>query len=616
MTEIPYRTTSFGERYIPGFTSFNTSYLNELAYTYNIKSNRIIGSTHELPYRIENINVNTNEYVTINTINPKIELLYKNYIYLLTRCSVAKADAIASYRGPILVTDEIYTRSLTGVYKTDYTQYLDKHLLDRNILQTATVVRLASSTLKNVIVLAAIVDNSIQLYQLYQTDRTQTNCELRMISNGLYDSLVDSTSDLLFENLVDIAIKDGVMFVLDGGTNIIYRYNIRGATTNDRVLLSKKTAGRLLTGKLGGHGAVSDSIKFKSAVCIVYENDQLYVVDYDKDTNQTWLKVYDINLNHVAKFNLSLDFQTRKIINLCVHDSGTIYILTDVGDVVQFKLSELIIGNYAPYQVDRLSNVDRELLQEESYIDIQLSTFNTNTIYVLTNKTLYKKYIDQIKKDVGNIEWSRLNICSGDVTPVNFSITPHHNLIGDSIVLLVDDNNSVKRSRMLLNCVDQENQITFLSPGWESQIYMLEDVKINPDEYVSAFVYNKMLYKMYFNLQLIVNNLQYVSSTEVNILGEKLYPGVRYIARDETDQYNMQPGIEDSVGVNELLSSTLINRCFSRLYDKQQEVLQLVQDRDNTADFLNNITVHFKRYPVKHTQQKLPSQVTYKTTKL
>lgn len=617
MSNIPYAYTESGVKYIPGYTSFDTQYLNELAYTYSIRSNRIYNETQSLLYDFSSVKVQHNELVTSQTINSKINILYSNYIHLLTRCKMAKSDAISQYRGPVLLSNDVYNQPITAVYKTEYNQYLDIDILNKSELESATGVCMTKQLITGKDTLVMTTSGSIKLFHVIQTSQEQTNCVIESISNNITDSLVDSNSDLMFTNIVDVAAdQTGLLYVLDSGTSIVYKYNMKGVTSDDRILLSKKTPGRLLVAKLGGTGEVNSATQFNDPIGIYYRNSSIYVVDQDLNKQELWLKQYDLNLNYIGKYNLSLDFNDRAYVNMCVSGDGTVYILCDTGEVVTYRVENLQLGDFRNVGIIKLQNIDFDLELGEYYVDIELSTFNTNTIYVITNKTVYKKYIDRMARDVGSIEWTRLQIGSGDVTPISITITPHFELLGDTLFILGRDNNDIKPTNMLFNCVDQENVVNLLDSIYEQQIYKLEDVYIKPDEYVTAYVYNKMLMKLYYNMQLINTNLQLIASAEIDVDGNMLYPGVRYISRAEVDTFNTSPGIKHNVGINEILTGSTINRSLQQVYNTQLKVLQMLQDRINTDVFYENTVLNLKRFPVKYIDQTLPSDVSCRIIKL
>ena len=612
-----YRYTESGQRYIPGFTSFATDYLNEITYKYDIKTNRLYDEPHSLPIGQNSIKMQINEVVTSESINDKIEQLYQNYLYILTRTKIAKADAITEYRGPVGLTDQIYTQPVTGAYRTEYQQMLQHVVTGNNILDDVTSITLTEHIQYGVDSLIVTTPKTIKLFKFKQLIQDGVNCVVKVISDQETENLVDSNSDLTFVNVVDCVMSSkGHGYVLDAGSNIIYKYNMRGLTVDDRVLLNKQTTGRLLLGKLGGVGSTSDKIRFETPMCLYYAHDQLYVLDRNSNSSQYWVKLYDSQLNWIDSFNLSLSFTRDTPIKIVVDGNKQLYILTDTGKLYQFSVQQLLAGNYAPYTIHDLNIVDRDLNPDEQYVDIVLSTINTNLAYIVTDKSIYKKYMDKLSSNIGRIDWNRLNIGSGNVTPSMFAINDHHAKLGDVMLILGTDISSSGRHQLLYNCNDEENIISMLDDVYETRLFKLQDVYIKPGEYISAFVYNKALSKMYYNLRSVIDNIKFIASVEIDSHGNSLYPGVRYISREETSKYDINPTTQDYIGVNELVCTGTINRSLLRVYKKQQDIMEMLQDRSNSEAFFNTTTMHLKRTPVPYIEHKLPTQATHRIQKL
>ena len=122
--------------------------------------------------------------------------------------------------------------------------------------------------------------------------------------------------------------------------------------------------------------------------------------------------------------------------------------------------------------------------------------------------------------------------------------------------------------------------------------------------------------KMYYNMQLINTNLQLIASAELNVAGEMLYPGVRYISRMEVDKFNTAPGISHAIGINEMLTGATINRGLQQVYNTQLRILEMLQDRVNDGEFYENTILKLKRFPVKYIDQTLPTDVSCRIIKL
>ncbi len=121
---------------------------------------------------------------------------------------------------------------------------------------------------------------------------------------------------------------------------------------------------------------------------------------------------------------------------------------------------------------------------------------------------------------------------------------------------------------------------------------------------------------MYYNLRLILDNIKLIASAELSNSGQKLYPGVRYISREETAGYSASPTVEDYIGVNELVCTGTLNRCFSRIYKMQSDIAEMLQDRNNSEEFYNDTTMIMKKAPVHLIDHKLPQGATHRIQKL
>jgi len=429
--------------------------------------------------------------------------------------------------------------------------------------------------------------------------------------------LVDSSSDLEFDDIISIATNHrGILYTLDGGTNVIYKHNIRGLTRDDRILLTKKTTGRQQVRSLGGHGSIKSKTKFNTPISMIFADSLLYVMD--SSGRDYRVKVYDEQFNWIYTYNLSLDYITNTPINISIN-AGVLYVLTDLGYLYSYKLINLESGQLSPYAIHDLGDIDHDFNLEEKYIELKFSPTNTNICYVVTNRTVYKKYVDRLTSTVGNVDWKKHNIASTVVRPGLMSITDSATKIGDVVLLLADvidadlpDDHQV----MLLTFRENENILDILADDYESQIYKLTDILINSEEYVSSFVYNKAIAKMLYNIDTIFDNIKYVPTRELNDSGALKYPGIRYISEDEISIARPTPSVTDYIGINELVGTAPINRCLERILDKQRKLLDHVVDRVNTPSFYSGGTIHLNKQPVPVLEHKLASGSSYKIQKI
>lgn len=614
---VPYKYTAQGVKYIPDYTSFSREYLNELAYSLNLKSNRVFGTELQLPYTKSDVEVKFNEQINSLKINSIVEKLYTNYVYILTQCKIYNTDSLPEFRGSSSIPSSIYNAPyIEGQYKTSYTPVTGDTLLQNGV----KTLLLTNHRTPGVYSMVIATNNRLILGKFQQIKAKGKAHQITIISNSESERLVDSENDMLFKSIKKVVTDGkGYIYTLDTGRTIIYKHNIRGLTNDDNILLTKETKGRMLEIMVGTKGSVSSKTRFNNPMDMIYYKNNIYVLDNDVRNYQ--VKVYDEQLNWVSTFNLSLDFVVDDPINI-VANNDLLYILTEQGRVYIYDIPGLYIGNWYPVKVVDLKIIDTDYNKVERYVELNFSTINSNVCYVLTNKNIYKKVVDQLELTAGTVEWSKRQICTGKCVPETMTIVSDNTELKDVALVVANvdiDNHPHKNSeRNILHFTDPDKPLELIDFGYEQDILTLEDCKVAPEEYVSSFVYNKLVAKMLYNINLIYNNLLYVPTSEINSSGERLYTGTRYIPDVEVSEYRLDRDavVVSQIGINELVSSAVINRCMSLIITAQHKVLDLIKTKVNPPEFYKNRVNVLKSSPVPVVESHLETGYTYRIQKL
>ena len=610
----PYTTTTTGIKFIPGFTSFNTPYLNELSYDYRIFSNRLYDETMSLPKSYSDIKITPNTPILTHTINNIIGDLYNNYIYILTRCKIGKTDAFLSYRGATGISESVYSKTLTGGFTGDQAQ-LDQTKIDNKLTSSINDAIITTTLGSDVYGYIVAVGNELQMYKFTPTDKDLHNCTIQSVSTKASEKLIDSSSDLTFGNILKVSQdKRGNLYVLDDITNVVYMYNIKGLTRNDRILMARKTPGRQLQSFFGGIGATSENTKFDTPIDMLIDEDKIYILD--SSTRDYRVKVYDTQFNWQNTYNLSLDYVSAVPISITINN-GVLYVLTAEGDINLYRLVDLEVDILTIHSTHPANVIDFDFNAVENYIDIQFSPTNTNLCYITTNRGVYKRYRDKISQSVGDINWIKHQVLSnstGIIKPRVLSFITRDTSVQDIMLLVVDNPSD---GTVLLHFSETQNLMEMLLPGYETDIYPLSSIRIKSEEYVSALVYNKTIAKLLHNISLLYSNVRYVASMEVDINGDLKYPGIRYISEQEINQYRSEvTSMDVYIGVNEILSTGVINRCINSIVSEQLKFLKLISTRHNPRSFYTAGKVVLKDTPIPHLDYLLPSGRSYKKQKI
>jgi len=616
----PYKYTSTGNRYIPGFTSFTTEYLNEMSWTFSVYSNRLYGDSMTLPAPFTTIKIKPNVPITSTTINTAFRKLYNNYVYILTRCKIGKTDAFESYRGATGIPTTIYTTPLTAGFAGDTTRLEESkinNMLGDDVSDTIMTHTLGTGVYGYIVA----TDNKLKMFKFTPTDLDMHNSVLHAVSTEISESLIDSSSDLKFKSISKLALSDrDELYVMDSTTCVIYKYNIKGLTRNDRILMARRTPGRQLVGYMGGRGSTGDKTAFNSPTDMTFATGLLYVLD--TNTRDVRVKVYDSQFNWINTYNLSLDYLHDTPVSFTVN-KGTLYVLTQLGDINQYNLSDLE-SNVIASTTTSANIIDPDFNTLEKYASIQFSPTNNNLCYIVTNKNIYKKYDDRLDKTTATIDWEKHHILTGSTgkrrrstvpppTPRVLSFLTRDDAVEDiMLVNVVSDSHG-----LLLHFKENQNLMEMIAGEYETNIYPLSSIYIQPEEYVSSFVYNKAIAKLLFNTNLIYSNIRHVASSELDDFGGYMYPGIRYLSEQEINMYRDQSVVLDVyVGVNEVLTTGVLNRCIKTVTDEQNKILQLIADRKNPPEFYTAGSIKLKKFPIPHLDYTLPTGRSFKVQKI
>jgi len=463
------------DQHIPGYTSYDRQDLNVAAAKYKISNDRVYDDSLQLIHGVDDIAIPTNSIITSDLLNDIAEKLFENYMYILSRCKLAKTDAFDSYRGHFELSEDTKNQVITGVYSTEPITNIQNNILG----QETSTVDLINTSQPGVYGLIISSKTAIRLYDFIPSYKPYQNGLIIPVSQQQGETLVENNNQLEFTNIQKVLLDDDEsMYVYDSGRYVLYKYNIKGLTKKDVVYLDLDTRGRQLMEVFGGKGTVNTPTQFSDVVDLTYDKNYKQIYVLDRGTDQYFIKVYDNQLNWLDSYNVSLDFRIDIPIKIKVFQN-IMYILTTTGILYQYNVDDLKAGKYDSFAKINLNVIDFDFVTDEYYVDIVFSDTSGNLCYVHTNKTIYKKYITRLDRVVANISWRKHNIFSGNVIPKSLVL---HNRLGsfDDIMLIVaqasDGNNR------LLHFKDTESLQELLARNYEDQIFILSDILIQPNK--------------------------------------------------------------------------------------------------------------------------------------
>lgn len=578
-------------------TSSFTQDMVDIINSYGLLQDRLAGDTLQLPVSWDKTKIKVNDFVLAETINYSLESLYKNWLYLLAYSVIPTNDIPnTSYLKYSIFDDGTGTRwkpvndwssssstgELSGMnHMLKISNSVDQNNFNMMISTTNQLMLLSGHEVYQQSDDVNSYDEPVPIIVNPDAVDSQGNI-IRSKS-----SVTHPSNEILFENIKDMVVSDDKdLFVLDAiddtvGHNIIFKFDISGITTLDDAILKNDTPGRLLTRTVGGVGAVTDKIKFDHPVCLLSVDNNLYVLDTDQN-NRCVVKLFDSHLNWKQSFDLGV-LTTGYVSDLDYNPGDDrFYVLSHVnGEPAKIHVYD---SQFTSLYSSDLMNTEKhgDDLMYEKYIRVMFSVENDNIMYIVTDKSIFKKYVSRPDsfigdflfdtKLIGPVDIDR-NIKDMIVFPVRVEETPGDFRVKDEIFVLEGSSDT------LFRFVEDSGFETSLESDIESKFLSFDQLKIKPDENVDVIVYNKSLYKTLYNNLILLENTSRKFSTFFDSKGFSRYRGFQYLNEDELTQLRYTLSPDNYIAGNEIVLTETINRCLRKIYDLQLSIMNGMQEK-------------------------------------
>jgi hypothetical protein len=477
----------------------------------NIRLNEEINLT--LPYTLEQINIQPNEWGVEDIFNTSIYRLQDCLDYLISNTQTINTYAPTIYFGWLGNN----AGNLASGIKW-FTQSYNYQYVNRTDLATTG----GTSYFTNVIDAKEFDD------YLFVLDNNQ----LRIFENkAVPKEIIFSNTTQLLTFLInpislDITYSDTgyTAFIADQISNNVYKLNIN---------IDKKDINIQLF--IGGFGSLLDHNSFNSPLQVCYSNDNVYVLDY----NNYGIKQYNIDLNWIYTYSIN-DFINDKPISIAAHNNGLIYVLTEQYNVYIFdNKSNDVFEKIPVYQAQDKSGLSKISFSE-----------NGDFFFILTEQNVYK-----------------YSISGSYITTL--SIPKKSNIIYSNIKKGKNGSILLTSANCILKCQDVL-EIFKLGEGLAYQYWTKDQLKVHSKEFTSDIVYNRALVRMTNNIKNFRDtlNAKFILATEHTQSNVITY--FSYLPINVSDRPVFSSDIENEnigVGVNELHVPQVFNKEFKKIYD-------------------------------------------------
>lgn len=342
--------------------------------------NRIPTENLTLNYTLSDFIFQPGEYVNANSINVKIQKAFSNYLDTYRGCFVADTNLpyFLTTIGRVSATNyslaaPIWVGSSTNTYMSAFSAY------NKSITRSSKILFTGNRYGNDIDNHTLIVANSASVIT-FLTNRFSNTFNVVFSSNKIETNNIPGYNELTFNNITSIAKNNTNVYICDRGNKAVYGYDITGVLDEDRALGKKFNLINFIT---------SDKGKFDTPELVAASDNRIFVYD-----NTGVIYFYDKNFNVVTSYRNSKVFNTSTPVNLSYYKiNDELYILTD-----DFKL--IILDSQANSTIKELDTTG--FLADEAPLKIIFSNSNSDIFYLLTNKSLYKKFVSNSFRNIGS----------------------------------------------------------------------------------------------------------------------------------------------------------------------------------------------------------------------
>ena len=563
---------------------------------------RVINEETSLPYTLDDILFNANDFLNYELYKDKVRKLNENILYTYSRCFVtnnnlpysttnvkyACVSAISDTQLSVLTgfkdiptfSSNVNFLSLGDVKGFAAVNYLQDD--DTSVIFAFTDTNLISISCTDTS--ASIIENS----PFYETDTTQNR--------------------LRFASIGDIACVSNYLFVADTGNNTVIKYDISGYINNDSILSNKRT----IIEVLGGKGTADDKLSFNGPTIITASSK--YIAVYD--SNNRVIKVYDLDFNFVTRIS-GINLRSEQLLTIEYNKiSNLLYVVTKAT-----KSVKLYIINDS-FITDAVYDLSISLKENELIRNIEFSFNDSNYFYICTTFSIYKCLVNRPEYIIGSYKSQYLYTNVVDVSSIGGDTVGISNIwnyvdipfeqadfvwnaatdVNSSISLFTNStvstlyNDPFKGYRITPQRTNHDKVFIFTT----GKIYYFKEENVlnstlkldnyenfgpnnftlSKDEYIQCSSLNKELYKVAYDTLNIKNNIigrftgTYGSNNVFTYNRYNYNIDFSVIKVDTLDNLYIHENEKNILGV--------FNRSITRLYNLQLDLIELIKpDKGN-----------------------------------
>jgi len=554
---------------------------------HGLNYDRLPSDIFSLPHQFEEIKIQPNDLAVATVFNQKIKKLYDNFLYLYGLCFISNFDINKKYKGwfdevngfiPANYNDFWYTATRG---KTPALSASTKAIAFRDPRSPNTINKLfASNSSVGILTMEKIIEDieyvNLPLQIILTSGLTPGTPEYNNVLGNIerqrnyinsyrgevkftQTSIDPLSGSINFQSIGGIAqINNELLYVTDSVYDNVYAYNLKDAAGNDNI--KKNILFQLNI--VGGEGSVQEKIKFNTPTLAVNVDNNILIID---QVNSCF-KVFDKNLNWLSTSTQSVFFEKYPKQNAAAfYSAQRLLVIATDSDLHLFYVS-------STFDITHIKTVNvytTTTLAVNNIIDIKFANYDPDVLYILTNKSIIKKWMSKLEKNIAAFDIDNPENLDQDLGSFYwFALSPLNNKT--DIILVRAGKENVNSFIVVLE--DDLNLVSLLKQE-DFEVYSKNDVCLNSEEYVSSWTYNKSFKKLLYNLNLLVANIAfrfYTREKETTGTAEFIFKTYNELVAEKTIQDTNNYA---NIFINENFQSETINRCFSLLFNYQNYIL-------------------------------------------
>jgi len=528
---------------------------------------RVTGDFIKLPYDFSKIQIPVNELAVSGAINLKLDYFFENLIYLYSQSKLLTNQIpyqFSSWLGVVSGKNNVSWNQNT-VPNTSAAPFANAGLSALDFLQDLVTVKTENDEI-------LFIGTQGQHIVYAVTDQNYTSFTVILSS-----PFVDEFTQLRNGNVTDLIVDGYNLYSIDYTNNNVILYDIEGFIGGENIKRNKRYIRKII----GGQGGRYDNGAFKNPFAADFYNSTLVVMD----SGNACLKFYDSDLNWRYSLVVNRIFRNYEIVDIKLHKNK----LTGNTDIFMLsKNNKIIILKIMDSSFDVI-DFSEETTTGEIGVKFVFSKNNTNIFYILTNKSIYKKFFTRPQTRIGKFDLQRDGVLNYDLKALDIILE------NENDILFAFSRTSLSPS---LSC---GQFLKFIEPNftnnmlysYDFDIYNKDQIDIKDEEYSQALTFNKTIIKLINNNYTLLNQARQrfkfdldsylpLSAVDIQMTNNDIYQSYRftrdiYIDDSVLNDQNLLINCNNFIGNNENFQSDVINRCLYRIYLQQLALLNIFQ---------------------------------------